>query len=148
MDAYITIEDADIYFGERLYTSPWDNAETDDKTKALKMATRIIDRLNFLDDKYDEDQERQFPRNTDTTVPTDIQYACAEIALTLLDGVDPELEFQNLSVKMHKHADVQTTYDRTFAPEHLIAGVPSPTAWRYLKPYLRETGSINIHRVS
>ena len=44
---YGTIVLADVYFGERLFSEVWENAVPGDRTKALIMATRAIDRLNI-----------------------------------------------------------------------------------------------------
>ena len=43
-------------------------------------------------------QELEFPRGADTEVPEAIRRACYEIAHTLLDGKDPELELENLGI--------------------------------------------------
>ena len=148
MPAYISVSAATDYFANRLNTQPWDDAVGTDCEKALNMATDAIDRLNFLGEKADSSQENQFPRLGDTEVPQDIQEACAEIALRLLDGVDPELEFENLTMVSQGYANVKSTYDRTNAPEHIVAGIPSITAWRKIKPYLRDFRSISMNRVS
>ena len=148
MSAYATTVEAATYFSERLNTDAWDDAVTGDKTKALAQATKIIDRLNFLGELADEDQDNQFPRDNDTEVPNDIKYACCEIALALLDGVDPEIEFENLSMVAQGYGNVKSTYDREIPAAHILAGVPSVTAWRYLSPYLRDPYSITLRRVN
>src|SRR3972149_1118119 len=91
MTAYLSESAASDYFANRLNTGAWDDADPADQLKALLMATDAIDRLNFLSEKADDTQEHQFPRLGDIVVPQDIQEACAELALRLLDGVDPEL---------------------------------------------------------
>jgi len=148
MANYITRADADTYFSNRLQADAWEDASDADKDKGLNMATLAIDRLNFLNEKASESQENQFPRGSDTTVPLDIQYACAEIAKALLDGVDPEIEYENLTMQSQGYANVRSTYDRTQPPEHIVAGIPSITAWRYLKPYLRNGKVFNMGRIS
>lgn len=149
MGQYATIAEAQAYFDNRLNTEAWDDATDANKNKALGMATvTIIDRLNFRGEKTDPDQELQFPRGDDTVVPQDIKNACAEIALALLDGVDPELEFDNLRMKSQAYGVVRSTYDSDRAPEHYVAGVPSSIAWRFLKPYLRNVFTVNLDRVS
>lgn len=148
MPAYISISAATDYFANRLNTDPWDDASEIDAEKALNMATDAIDRLNFLGEKTDSSQENQFPRSGDVTVPTDIQEACAEIALRLLDGVDPELEFENLTMVSQGYANVRSTYDRSSPLEHIVAGIPSITAWRKIKPYLRDARGIGVNRVN
>jgi len=146
--AYCTQAEADTYFAGRLNADAWDDASSSDKDKALLNATRLIDRLNFRGKKNNDSQELQFPRNEDTVVPDDIKSACSEIALALLDGVDPELEWDNLRMVSQGYANVRSTYDANIPNEHISNGIPSVTAWRYLKPYLRDTQSVDMSRVN
>ena len=148
MQTYISVSAATDYFSNRLNTDAWDGADPADCEKALNMATDAIDRLNFLGQKADDTQVLQFPRLGDTIIPQDIQEACAELALRLLDGVDPELEFENLTMVSQGYANIRSTYDRTNPPEHIVAGIPSVTAWRKIKPYLRDTRGVGVNRVS
>jgi len=174
---YSTVADANTYFDGRLYSTVWSAASTPDKTKAMEQATRIIDRLNFAGEKHAAHlvrfsltgrndfeisltlaqqalvldagltQATEFPRGDDTTVPEDIFLACYEIAIALLDGVNPDEEFNDLGVVSEGYSSVRTTYDRTTVPEHTNAGIPSATAWRYLKPYLRSGHGVKLSRV-
>lgn len=169
MSSYVNLQEAHDYFDERLHETAWTDASPADREKSLVAATRIIDRLNFKGCKktvYDlvaansaatqaeinaasAEQELQFPRDTDTEIPIEIKYACLEIAYSLLDGVDPDIELENLAIISHGYASVRTTYSRSHnPPQHLNAGVPSATAWRYLRPFLREPGGITISRVN
>jgi hypothetical protein len=148
MSSYTTIAEASTYFESRLRTDAWDNAEDVDREKALAMATQSIDRLNFHGSKSDDEQELQFPRYTDSVVPQDIKNACSEIALKLLEGIDPDLEFETLSMVSQGYSNVRSTYDRSRIPEHLAAGIPSIAAWRLIKPYLRDAGTINLSRAT
>jgi hypothetical protein len=146
VDPYIDVADAQTYFDERLRTDPWDDAEDSDKLKALKMATRMIDKLNFAGCKHDEDQELQFPRGDDTEVPQDIKDATCELALALLDDVDPNLEVENLSHTKQGIGDARVERDTTFSDEHIRAGIPSIDAWNLLKPYLRDPREVGLLR--
>ncbi len=158
MANYLTYVEAQEIADERLNVEAWDDAVTEDGSiagdpgsttyKALSMATKIIDRLNYRGVKYDVDQANQFPRGTDTTVPDDIGQACFEIALALLDGVDPQFEAENLSMTSQGYANVRSTYDRELTAPHISAGVPSLTAWRYLVPYLRDPRYVDFLRIS
>lgn len=148
MTPYTDPGTGDIYFATRMGSDAWDNADTVDKTKALGHATMIIDNLNFLGEKLDSTQENQFPRYGQTDTPTDIINACCEIALALLDGINPELEYENLMQTHAGYANVKSTYTRDQLPEHILAGVPSSTAWRFLKPWLADSRSIDMNRVS
>lgn len=148
MSNYITIAEGNTYFDTRLNSEIWTLADDGDKTSAITMATEAIDRLNYAGDKTDSDQVNQFPRDEDTAVPEDIKKATAEIALQLLDGYDPELEFEQLNMVSQGYANTRSTYDRTVPPPHIVAGIPSVVAWRYIKPYLRDGSSFIVSRVS
>ena len=147
MDPYITVNDADTYFDERYNSPSWDVSTDTDKLKALKTATRYIDRLNFANDKTVSTQELQFPRGGDTVVPENIQWACCEIAYALVDGIEPELEFENLDMLSQGYGNVRSTYDRTDRPIHVLNGIPSVVAWRFLMPFLRDVRSVDVIRV-
>ena len=178
MSAYATVDEGDAYFEMKLYTTAWDAASNADKLKALSWATRIIDRLNFSgekkaasDSRYSltgsrsfevcltqtelnsilaagDTQELQFPRGSNTDIPSDIKIASYEIAYALLDGVDPDQEYTDQTVVSQGYSSVRTTYDRSALQEHMNAGIPSPVAWRYLKPYVLEGRGVKISRVS
>lgn len=158
MSNYITFEEAEGFANERLNTDAWDDAViTDGSTaglpgsqtyKSIAMATNIIDRLNYLGQKASVLQENQFPRNTDTVIPTDIKKATFEIALSLLDGKDPEMEIDNLRIASQGYANVRSTFIKDSIPEYIVAGVPSSTAWMYLRPYLRSPYNFEIARIN
>lgn len=171
---YGTLAEANTYFSYRLHEFAWSDSTVVEREKALIWATRIIDKLNFKGEKaavyaisYDSDgelitsvtqaeirtadasQELEFPRGTDTDVPDAIKLACWEIAYALLDDIDPDAELENLSVTSQGVASVRSTYNREQTPiEHLINGVPSATAWRFLRPFLRDSVAIVLKRVN
>lgn len=144
---YGTIAEANNYFDNRLDSGYWDEATDNDKRKALVMATRQIDRLNFLGDMAESSQRLQFPRGTDTTVPKDIEYATYEEAIILLSGANLESETNRLFVQSQSFSSVRTTYDRTYTQEHVRNGILSATAWKLISPYLRDPYEIQISRV-
>ena len=145
--AYISVETGDNLALNRLNTSAWDDSSEADKTIAIRMATEIIDTLNFIGDRTDSTQDLEFPRDEDTEIPIGIQRACFEIALALLDGADPDFDFANLNLVSQGIANVRSTYNRASPLPHIIAGVPSPTAWRLLLPYLRDWHALKLSRV-
>ena len=169
---YGSISEANAYFLTRLHSDAWENASANNQTKALYTATRIIDRLNYkgykhavfliLEDATDYNpvsqetrraaeasQELEFPRDGDTLVPEDIKIACFEIAYALLDGVDPDLELENLGVTNQGYGGVKTAYNRDQQPiEHILHGIPSAMAWRILKPFLRDGRAVTTVRVN
>lgn len=146
--SYLTVVEANSYFEGRLGTQCWDDSSPADQAASLTHATRIIDRLNFVGSKSDSDQDNQFPRNGDTVVPDDVKYATAEIALALLDGVNPELEFENIHMTSQGYGGARSSFDRSVKPPHILAGVPSFTAWTYLRPYLRDHLNLDLFRTS
>lgn len=146
MSSYVTLADMRNYLLGVLESQAWDEASSTKRQKALIMATRAIDRLDFQGEKADEDQELQFPRGDDVNVPQDIKDACCALALAFLDGVDPEQELDSLRLKSQGYATARATYDSEFVPEYIRAGIPSKTAWNYLKPYLRDIEQLTVAR--
>lgn len=144
---YISVLTGNVLASYRLNTTPWDGASTADKTAAIRMATESIDMLNLIGEKAEEDQELEFPRDDDTEIPVYIQRATFEIALALLDGADPEMDFASLNLVSSGIANVRSTYNRASNPAHIIAGISSSTAWRYLLPFLRDSRAIKTSRV-
>ena len=165
---YGTADEADTYFSMRLHEYAWTAAMAEDHLKALWAATLVIDALNFKGSKNavyvlleadssataeeiraaEASQPLEFPRGEDTSVPDTIHKACYEIAHSLLDGKDPELELENLGIVSQGFGSVRTTYNRAQIPiEHIINGIPSAQAWRFLKPFLRDDEAIKLARV-
>lgn len=163
---YGTVLEATEYFALRLHERAWTEASVANRPKALWSASVIIDSLNFKgvknsvylldDDATDEEirvaeasQALEFPRGADTEVPEVIRWANYEIAHALLDGKDPELELENLGIVSQGYASVRTSYNRSQVPiDHIINGIPSPQAWRWLMPFLRDDDQIVLSRVS
>jgi len=164
-DHYGTLAEAAAFFANRLHSFAWDNASGDDRVKSLNQATELVDQFDYLDDKYavailDDDatadeiqaaeasQVHQFPRGTDTTIPTDIEHATYLIALKLLDGRDPEQDLEALPMKSMGFADARAGYDRGGNTlEHQTHLIPSPQAWNLLKPFLRERNRFFIKKM-
>jgi len=167
-EAYATIQQAESYFNDRLHETAWSQASATEKPKALLAATRIIDSLSFKGYKHtvweilqddpdstsdeiqaaEASQELEFPRGADTIVPERILWACYEIAYALLDGVDPDIELENMSIRNHGIGSVRTSFARDQEPlEHFMNGVPSATAWKYLRPFLRDDDHVRLMRV-
>ena len=145
---YISIPTGDLLASYRLNTTSWDSASDSNKTAAIRMATEAIDMLNYIGEKTDEEQVLEFPRDEDTEIPVGIQRACFEISLALLDGADPDFDFASLNLTSQGIANVRSTYNRASPQPHIIAGVPSPTAWRLLLPYLRDVRALKLSRVN
>jgi len=145
--SYSDETEADAYFAMKVNSDCWDAADSADKIVALNNATLIIDRLGFCGAVTTEGQANEFPRDGDTVVPEDIKRANSEIANALIDGVDPDVEYENLKMISQGYANVRSTYDRNDAQPHVLAGVPSVVAWQYLMPYLIDPRTIVLNRV-
>ena len=173
MSQYATRVEADAYFTERLHSGLWDAALVANRNTALIQASRIIDDLDFKGMKnaafliWDPiklqiltdaqiltinnagaTQALEFPRGADTDIPEDIKRATYEIAFALLDGRDVDADVEGLQQVSQGFSSVRTTYTRAYLPEHLVNGVPSPTAWRYLKRYVKDRAGVRVSRVS
>lgn len=166
---YGTLSEANSYFENRLHEEAWFESNPTERPKALLRATQTIDVLNYKGNKHtvwellEEDPDAtdaeiraaeaaqilEFPRGIDTVEPSTIDIACYECAYALLDGVDPDAELEQLAVVSQGVASLRTTYNRSQQPiEHLLHGIPSATAWRYIKPFLRDGDKIKLSRVS
>lgn len=158
MANYIDVEEAQDYADEQLNVDAWEDAKDEDGSlwgepgtkcyKALTMATKAINRLNYAGDKTDEDQVNAFPRGEDTEVPDDIKRATFEIALALLDGIDLAIEMENQTLVSQGYANIRSTHDRSSPAPYIIAGIPSAQAWLLLLPYLRDNRSVTILRAN
>jgi len=166
---YGILADAQEYFDNRLHSRAWTRARLADQPKALYAARVIIDTLNYKGQKSpvwvaleadakasdatlaaaDATQEFQFPRGSDTQVPDAILIAQWEIAYSLLDGKDPEIELENLGITSQGLSSLRTTFNRSQVPiDHIVNGVPNAIAWRLLTPFLRDEDVLILQRVS
>lgn len=62
VDSYVDLTGAAAYFAGRLYTDAWDAASDGVREKALRQATREVDRQPFIGRKAAADQVLEFPR--------------------------------------------------------------------------------------
>lgn len=165
--AYLTPTEAQAFFDLRLNADAWTNATEQQQTAALFQATKIIDRLQYTGVRWTDyetsvlglsvtSQSLEFPRATiqlvhladnPPTTPEDVLIACCLIALALLDGVDPEIEMQNIGTVSQGFASLRETYDSVVIREAFRAGVPSVEAWNYLVPYLKDPRELSFRRV-
>lgn len=145
-NTYGTIESADKYFlDERLNSDLWFITPNEDKKKALLQATKIIDNLNYVGCKLEEDQLLEFPRNFESP---DINHACYEIAFALIDGVDLEYEAEKLNEQFISYGGGRISTDQSQYNMMKIHGIPSVVAWRILKKYLRPISEVDLVRVN
>lgn len=96
-DSYVTVVEADAYFDSRLFATAWQALSNADKERALKTATRSIEKLEFEGRIADASQKLAFPRTGSyyepkygymtefdpLVVPTEIVEAVCEAAIYL-----------------------------------------------------------------
>ena len=138
--AYVTTEEAAAYFAGRLHVDPWNDAGDAEKTIALTMATRVIDRLLLKGRKTDPDQGLAFPRYPGADVPVAVKDACCEEALALLErGKSRRRVLQAEGVISVTVGSVSETYAAGGAAR---LGLLSLEARALLRPWL--LGAVNI----
>ena len=100
-NSYVTRDEANAYFADRLNSDTWDEATDTDKSKALIQATQIIDQKDFLGYKSVSTQALKFPRTglvddgidvDGSTVPKRVKDAVCELAIWCLseDYTEPD----------------------------------------------------------
>lgn len=65
-NSYVSLEEAEQYFADRMAVDAWSDASEDEQAQALLEATRRIDRFRFFNGKYrtSPEQALEFPRST------------------------------------------------------------------------------------
>jgi len=136
--SYCTIEYADEYFNNRLHAESWGQADDETKEKALRQATKEIDRQLLKGRKATDTQELAFPRYPDEEVPEAVKEACCEEALAILErGNSQRRRLQQEGVQSFTLGNMSETY----APG-AGRGLISQEAKELLRPWL--LGGVNI----
>ena len=131
-NSYIDIDGADEYFAGRLHAESWGQADDETKEKALKQATKEIDRQPLTGRKAVDDQALAFPRYPDEEIPVAVKEACCEIALALLErGNSQRRKLQQEGVQSFTLGSMSETY----APG-AGRGLLSQEAKELLRPWL------------
>lgn len=131
-NSYIDIDGADEYFAGRLHAESWSGADSETKEKALKQATKEIDRQPLGGRKANSGQALAFPRYPDTEIPETVKEACCEEALALLErGNDQRRKLQQEGVQSFSLGNMSETYI-TGAGKGLL----SQEAKELLRPWL------------
>lgn len=136
------------YFSERLGTAAWDDANVTDRDKALKQATRSIDRLAFHGTKTVDTQANEFPRNGETSVPVAVKEATCEQALALLEGRDYEsLARSGIASESVGDASVSYLASGKGGTVQGHGGLTSVTAFDLLAQFLVDPQAVDLVRV-
>lgn len=138
MQSYCTIEYADEYFQNRLHAESWGQAYESAKEKAIRQATKAIDRQPLKGRKADTTQTLAFPRYPDTEVPEAVKEACCEEALALLErGNSQRRKLQQEGVQSFTLGNMSESYAAGAGK-----GLLSQEAKELLRPWL--LGSVFI----
>lgn len=132
---YVTLDEADIYLESVMNTEPWDLSTDLIRTKSIKASQKIIEALNTVGtlDEFGEPVAL-------------VKDATIEIALKLLDGVDPETELYNYTIKEMEFDRLKQTNKSGETPLHVIAGVPSVTAFNILRRFMPDLTTVRLNR--
>ena len=131
---YLTLDEADIYLESVMNTEPWDLSTDILRTKAIKAAQKIIESLSLTGTIVDGEPVAA------------IKDATVEIALRLLDGIDPETEAYNHTIKELEFDRLKQTNKSGATPLHVIAGVPSITAFNILRRFMPDITTVRLSR--
>lgn len=147
-NSYVTVAEADAYFGDRLNAAAWTAASAGDKEKALVTATTLVDQNTFAGEALLDTQLLAFPRvgsyfeplrgkpSLMNPVPQRLIKAVFEQAIHLLENTDTlsssstidEVTVGPISIKGIKNASKMTSSVRNVLQPLLVAG--GNTWWR------------------
>ena len=131
-NSYIDIEEANEYFAGRLHAESWSGADSETKEKALRQATRQIDRQPLNGRKTETSQTLAFPRYPDSEVPDAVKDACCEVALALLErGNSQRRKLQQEGVQSFSLGNMSETFAAGAGK-----GLLSQEAKELLRPWL------------
>jgi hypothetical protein len=137
-ESYCTIEEANEYFAGRLHAERWGETSDADKEKALRQATKEIDRMPLIGRKAVSEQVLAFPRHPEIKIPEAVKAACCEIALALLErGNSQRRKLQQEGVQSFSLGNMSETYTPGAG-----RGLLSQESKDLLRPWL--LGSVNI----
>jgi len=148
---YADLTYANAYFDDRIMEdTAWADATDASKNKALRHATRLVDQCNFVLEKTDEDQVREFPRNGETDIPEEVKQATCEVALELVRGSLPESSMKKAGIASENVGDTSRSYREGGAQEivGLSSGLPSTEAAILLRDWIEDPREIDLHRSS
>lgn len=145
MLSLVQIHEADAYLLYSLKKRVWDIFI--DKEAALVSATRIImnlplkvETLTILEEHLSEVE--------DVVIDSKIKEACIEIALSLADGIDPEMEYRQLAKTTQGYGPLRQTKNTEMVEQYLAMGIPCLNAWVRLLPFLKVDRLVVLERTS
>jgi hypothetical protein len=101
LSSYATVNEADLFFADRIDADAWTSANSTKKAQALMTATRLLDELSWIGVAVSEEQSLAFPRSgnyfdpkagtsryLNAETPQRVITACYELALHLLTNAN------------------------------------------------------------
>jgi hypothetical protein len=142
--SYISVEDADVYFGDRYGADQWRAATEVHKAQALATATRSIDVQRLRGRKTDDSQPLAFPRaiywrgvwSTEDAVPEAVKAATCEEALAILSQDTQRAARQRDGLTAVSIGDASESYDKSALARTQSGELLSPQAKLLLRPWL------------
>lgn len=146
VNSYLSVADADTYFGERLYADDWTSADSTTKEKALVMARRFIDQQQFTGERTGEDQLLAWPRTgiagvDSSAVPQDVVDAQCELALALIRQ-DLTVNDATLGVRSLREQVGALVTETVYDGRAPLRALPDAVA-AFLRPYFAAASSAN-----
>jgi len=145
---YATIPEADQYLDFHMKKRIWVYFE--DKTSALVSASRIIDNLP-IKSVIDGIEITTRPLPIDQFAPESqrlIKEGCIEIALALADGIDPEMEYRQLTKTTQAYSVLRQQKNTEMMEPYIALGIPSFAAWTRLMRFIDLSRTVDLERVS
>lgn len=149
-NTYIALAYAEQYLEDRLDSSAWTAADTDDKNRAILMSTRVLDSYAiWLGQKTDEDQALTFPRYDledegwlidSDAIPIKIQKAQAELCLFLLES-NRTADKDGTGLKSLKVDKIELEFDKMDNLEVLPESVIN-----LIRPFITSGSELNVVR--
>jgi len=159
-NCYVTLNEADSYFDDRMDVAAWDNADCDLKEQALITATSYLDEMDYLGKVADTSQLLAFPRaGSFRDTSRGVQDEFSSTYTFTADNDETEYSL-NRDIQLIRRATYELAYhlinndglwDRTGSFENIKVGsieitevqnaslFPSSIR-RFLKPILRGSG--------
>lgn len=149
-NSYLSVANATTILDERLGASAWTDADLADQGRALIMATRDIDSLRISGRRYTSTQALMFPNSVQIEpadeIPLDVQRACAEQALWLLQnsgtgGRSERQQLQAQGVSSYTIGNLSETFSGGAGASSQFGNLCSE-AQRFLQGYVSRTGRL------
>lgn len=128
-NSYVTVAEADSYFGDAFGKSLWAPASSDQRSALVITASRTLDQyIEWAGQKATEYQAMEWPRSgvydrfgkmyDDDVVPTTVKYATFELAYYILENGG--LSFSNQTIDTVKVGSIEVD----FTPRSVDSGIP------------------------